>query len=102
MRHHADALKQAKHRDRSCVIDLQSDLLRDLGTRLVAPLQRATSVNPAEIIGDLMPRVSIAGEAFVVFSHESSANPLKGLAHTAADFPSQSSLLINALDRSVG
>ena len=102
MRHHAYALKQAKHRDRPYVIDLQSDLLSDLGTRLVAPLQRATSVNPAEIIDDLMPRVSIAGEDFIVFTQEATAYPVKGLAHAVADLSSQSSLLINALDRLVG
>ena len=102
MRHHVYALKQARHRDRPYVLDLQSDLLGELGTRLVAPLQRATSVNPAEIIDDLMPRVSIAGEDFIVFTQEATAYPVKGLAHAVADLSSQSSLLINALDRLIG
>ena len=102
MRHHAYALKQAKHRDRPYVLDLQSDLLGELGTRLVAPLQRATSVNPAEIIDELMPRVTIAGEDFIVFTQEAAAFPVKGLAHAVADLSSQSSLLINALDRLIG
>lgn len=102
MRHHVYALKQAKHRDRPYVLDLQSDLLSDLGTRLVAPLQRAASVNPAEIIDDLMPRVNITGEDFIVFTQEAAAYPVKGLAHAVADLSSQSSLLINALDRLIG
>lgn len=102
MRHHAYALKQPKHRDRPYVIDLQSDLLGDLATRLVAPLQRLASVNPAEIIDELMPRVTIAGEDFVVFTQEAAAYPVKGLAHAVADLSSQSSRLINALDRLIG
>jgi len=102
MRHHAYALKQAKHRDRPYVVDLQSDLLGDLVTRLVAPLQRLTSINPAEIIDELMPRVSIAGEDFVVFTQEAAAYPVMGLAHAVADLTPQSSLLINALDRLIG
>ena len=102
MRHHVYALKQAKHGDRPYVIDLQNNLLGDLGTRLVAPLQRATSVNPAEIIDELMPRVTIAGEDFIVFTPEATAYPVKMLAHAVADLTPQSSLLINALDRLIG
>ena len=102
MRHHAYALKQAKHRDRPYVLDLQNNLLSDLGTRLVAPLQRRPSVNPAEIIDQLMPLVSIAGEDFIVFTQEAAAYPVKGLAHAVADLTSQSSVLIHALDRVLG
>jgi toxin CcdB len=102
MRHHVYALKQKKHRDRPYVLDLQNDLLGELGTRLVAPLQRLPSVNPAEIIDELMPRVSIAGEDFIVFTQEAAAYPVKGLGHDIADLTSQSSLLINALDRLIG
>ena len=43
MRHHVYALKNAKHRDRPYVVDLQNNLLTDLSTRLVAPLQRRDS-----------------------------------------------------------
>lgn len=102
MRHHAYALKQAKHPDRPYVIDLQSNLLADLGTRLVAPLQRLSSVNPAEIIDELMPVLTIDGEEFVLFTQEAAAYPVKGLAHVVADLTAQSSVLTHALDRLVG
>lgn len=102
MRHHAYALKQTKHRDRPYVIDLQSNLLGDLGTRLVAPLQRLNSVNTAEIIDELMPVLTIGGEEFVLFTQEAAAYPVKGLAHAVADLTFQSAALTNALDRLVG
>ena len=102
MRHHVYALKQTKHRDRPYVLDLQNNLLSDLNTRLVAPLQRRSSVNSAEIIDELMPVLSIGGEEFVLFTQEAAAYPLKGLGHAVADLTSQSSILTNALDRLVG
>ncbi|MFZ2855373.1 MAG: CcdB family protein [Rhodocyclaceae bacterium] len=102
MRHHAYALKQTKRSDRPYVVDLQNNLLADLGTRLVAPLQRRSSVNSAEIIDELMPILTIDGEEFVLFTQEAAAYPVKGLAHAVADLTFQSSVLTNALDRLVG
>jgi toxin CcdB len=102
MRHHVYALKQTKHRDRPYVLDLQNNLLSDLSARLVAPLQRRSSVNSAEIIDELMPILNIGGEEFVLFTQEAAAYPVKGLGHAVADLASQSSILTNALDRLVG
>ena len=102
MRHHAYALKNAKHRDRPYVVDLQSNLLTDLSTRLVAPLQRRDSVNSAEIIDELMPILTIGGEAFVLFTQEAAAYPVKGLGSVVADLTLQASVLLNALDRLIG
>jgi toxin CcdB len=102
MRHHVYALKQTKHRDRPYVIDLQNNLLGDLSTRLVAPLQKRASVNVAEIIDELMPILSIGDEEFVLFTQEAAAYPVKGLGDAVSDLSYQSSVLINALDRLVG
>jgi len=102
MRHHVYALKHAKHRDRPYVIDLQNNLLADLSTRLVAPLQKRASVNSVEIIDELMPILNIGGEEFVLFTQEAAAYPAKGLGDAVSDLSSQSSILINALDRLVG
>lgn len=102
MRHHAYALKQAKHQDRPYVVDLQNNLLSDLGTRLVAPLQRLARTNPTEIIDELMPIVIIEDEEFVLFTQEAAAYPVKGLGKAVADLTYQSSVLTNALDRLVG
>lgn len=102
MRHHAYALKQTKHRDRPYVVDLQNNLLSDLSTRLVAPLQRRASVNSAEIIDELMPILTIGSEEFVLFTQEAAAYPVKGLGQSVADLTFQSSVLTNALDRLAG
>ena len=102
MRHHAYLLKQPKHRDRPYVIDLQNNLLSDLGTRLVAPLQRLASVNAGEIIDELMPTLTIGGDDFVLFTQEAAAYPVKGLGHAVADLTSHASILTNALDRLAG
>lgn len=102
MRHHVYALKQAKHRNRPYVVDLQNNLLADLNTRLVAPLQRRSSVNSAEIIDELMPILNVGGEEFVLFTQEAAAYPVKGLGQPVSDLSFQSSILINALDRLVG
>lgn len=102
MRHHVYALKQAKHPQRPYVLDLQSNLLADLGTRLVAPLQHRGSVDPAEIIDELMPVLNIGGEDFVLFTQEAAAYPVKGLGHAIADLSVHSSRLTGALDRLTG
>jgi toxin CcdB len=102
MRYHVYALKSAKHRDRPYVVDLQNNLLTDLATRLVAPLQRRDSVNSAEIIDELMPILIIGGEAFVLFTQEAAAYPVNGLGTAVADLTFQASILRNALDRLVG
>jgi len=102
MHHYGYALKQANHRDRPYVLDLQSELRREMGRRLVARLQRATRVNPTEIIDDLVPRMTTAGEDFIVFTQEATAYPARALAHAVADLSSPSSRWINALDRPIG
>jgi len=73
-----------------------------MSTRLVAPLQKLSATNPAEIIDELMPIVIVDGEQFVVFTQEAAAYPVKGLGLAAADLTAQSAVLINALDRLVG
>lgn len=102
MRHHAYSLTQTKHRDRPFVVDLQTNLLSDLSTRLVAPLQRLSTTDHAEIIDELMPILVIKGEQFVLFTQEAAAYPVKGLGESVADLTPQSSILTNALDRLVG
>lgn len=102
MRHYVYALKQAKHPQRPYVVDLQSNLLAGLGSRLLAPLQRHESVNPAEIIDTLMPVFNIDGEMFVLFTQEAAAYPVKGLGPAVANLTDQSPVLIAALDRLVG
>jgi hypothetical protein len=102
MHHHVYALKQPKHPDRPYVVDLQSNLLADLGSRLVAPLQRLARTNPAELIDELMPVLLVEGEEFVLFTQEAAAYPVKGLGKAVADLSAQASVLVGALDRLAG
>ena len=47
------------------LLDIQSDLIADLGTRVVAPLARATAMQ-GKAIKTLMPVFTIDGERFVM------------------------------------
>ncbi|HMM46265.1 MAG TPA: CcdB family protein [Candidatus Macondimonas sp.] len=47
------------------LLDIQSDLIADLGTRVVAPLARATAMQ-GKAIKTLMPVFMIDGERFVM------------------------------------
>lgn len=102
MRHHAYALKAAKTCARPYVVDLQSNLLAELDSRLVAPLQRRASVDAAEIIDELMPAFTIAGEDYVLFTQEAAAYPTKGLGAAIADLTPHAATIIAALDRLTG
>ncbi len=102
MRHHAYALKAPKHPNRPYVLDLQSNLLADLSTRLVAPLQKLSSTPHREIIDDLMPIVTIDNEEYVLVAQEAAAVPSKALGKDIADLTHRSTDFTNALDRLVG
>jgi toxin CcdB len=55
------------------IVNLQSDHLEHLATRLCAPIKnRKTSSMP---INDLMPELEIDGQRFVIFMQETAAVP---------------------------
>ncbi len=58
------------------VVDIQSDILRDLATRVVIPLFRQGSFAP---IADLNPVVTVSGERHVLVTQQIGAVPLTTL-----------------------
>ncbi|SIP92263.1 toxin CcdB [Rhizobium sp. RU33A] len=56
------------------VVDLQSDFLHDLPTRVVAPLQPVETVT--WVIARLTPRFEVGGKTYVMATHRLAALPL--------------------------
>jgi toxin CcdB len=79
------------------VVVLQSDLLAELPTRLVAPLSRSTVAMP-QLPKRLAPRFEIAGETLTFKPHEAGTLPSKVLGRAVASLKHEASNLINALD----
>ncbi len=87
-----------RHRDvLPFVVELQSDLLSGLGTRLVAPLARQLSTKPG-ITQRLSPTLQVQGQALVLVIQESAAVHLRELRRPVASLRDQSHLIIGALD----
>lgn len=99
MRYHVYALKNPKSKSTPYVLDLQSDLLAGLKTRVVAPLRLRSAVDPAEIMRDLTPILEIAGQSCVLFPQEMAAYPVNLLGAEITDLTAQSANILNALDR---
>ena len=81
------------------VLDLQSDLLEGLKSRVVAPLRLLSSMRKAELIQDLMPIFSINGKKYVLVTQEMAGFPLAQMGKVVADLTSQNPTILNALDR---
>lgn len=99
MRYHVYALKNPKSGHTPYVLDVQSDLLAGLRSRVVAPLRRASTVDAREIMQGLMPTLLIGGEAFVLVPQEMASVPLAQLQNVVADLSAESGAILNALDR---
>lgn len=84
-------------RDYPYLVDLQADLLRDLSTRLVAPLipERMLGAVPIAILN---PIVEVAGKSYVVLMQESAAVPRAALGPIAASLEYRRADLVAALD----
>jgi toxin CcdB len=79
------------------VVDLQADLLRDLATRVVAPLVPARKLGAGRI-AVLNPTIDIAGKAYVVLTQEAAAVPRAALGPFALSLAHRRNDLIAALD----
>ena len=99
MRYHVYALKNQKSESTPYVLDLQSDLLSGMKTRIVAPLRLRSAINRAEIMRDLMPVFEIAGLPCVLFPQEMAAYPVNLLGAEVANLSPHSASIMNALDR---
>jgi toxin CcdB len=78
------------------VVDLQSDLLRDLATRVVAPLTPLKQV--AKPLSRLNPIVKIGSTRYVVLFPELAAMPLRALDDPVGSLADHRDDLVGALD----
>lgn len=78
------------------VIDLQSDFLHDLPTRVVAPLQSVDTVS--WVIARLTPRFKVNGKTYVMATHRLAALPLAEIGPAIADLSSRADEITGATD----
>ena len=79
------------------IVDIQSDLLSALPTRLVVPLALRKSL-PAEAPRSLCPPVQWEGEALVALPHLAAAFRVKDMGRSKGNLRSQASDLVSAFD----
>lgn len=77
------------------VVDMQSDQLAGLPTRMIAPLARPEDFQP---LRRLNPLVEIGGERLVIMIHLMAAVPRDVLAASVASVADHRDDIINALD----
>lgn len=77
------------------VLDMQSDQLAGLSTRMIAPLARPEDFQP---LRRLNPIVEIGGERLVVMAHLMAAVPRDVLRSPVASLESRRDDIVNALD----
>lgn len=87
------------HRLRSedqLVVDLQSDFLHDLPTRVVAPLQPIETVS--WVIARLTPRFEVGGKTYVMATQRLAALPLSDIGPAIADLSNRADEITTATD----
>lgn len=94
------AHKNANPDTRSTVpylLNVQSDLIEDLATRVVVPLYPASAMK-GKILKTLMPTLEIDDKNYVMVTPQLAGVPRKTLGAVAADFSSKRDEIIAALD----
>lgn len=79
------------------LLDVQSDLLETLGTRVVIPLYTPAAAAGA-VIGTLTPRLEVDGSPYVAMTPELAGIPQKALGLPVGDLSSRRYDIIAALD----
>ncbi|MCA3178879.1 MAG: CcdB family protein [Burkholderiaceae bacterium] len=79
------------------VVDLQSDLLADLPTRLVAPLRLRDATMKAAP-RRLCPSFDVQGVEVVMYPHEMAGIPARLLGRPVASLRASSAVLVDAVD----
>lgn len=82
--------------DDQLVLDLQSDFLHDLPTRIVAPLQPVETVS--WVISRLTPRFEVSGKTYVMATHRMAALALSEIGPTIADPSNRANEITTATD----
>ncbi len=86
----------ASARDVPWLLVIQSDLLEEFPTRVVAPLVRPRSLRQAA--SRLNPSFKVDGETAVMLTQQLGAVPTRSLKHRAGSLASQRAAIIGAID----
>jgi toxin CcdB len=78
------------------VVDIQSDLLSDLPTRLVAPLVRASGFGPP--VGRLHPRFVVEDSPVIMLTTELGVLPPRALGGAVASLAGHRHEIVGAID----
>lgn len=92
-----DLFRHAKSRRYPYLLDLQADLLRDLASRIVAPLMPLARLRGRPITR-LNPVVAVDGTQHVILFQELAAFPASELRDVVATLRARRSELIAAID----
>jgi toxin CcdB len=92
-----DLVRHPRSKRYPFLLDLQADLLRDLATRVVAPLTPVKRLR-GKPIGRLNPIVEVEGTAYAVLFQELAALPVAALGTVAGTLHARRAELIGALD----
>lgn len=79
------------------LLNVQSDLIEDLGTRVVVPLYPVSAMK-GEILRTLTPVFEVDGAPYVMMTPQLAGIPRKSLGATVADLSLQRDQIIAALD----
>jgi toxin CcdB len=79
------------------LLDVQNDLLEELGTRVVVPLYKSSSLKGG-IIKTLMPTIEVDGNTYTAVTPQLAGIPKKSLGAQVADLSARRYDIIAALD----
>lgn len=79
------------------LLDVQNDLLEDLGTRVIIPLYKAAAEQD-QAIEKLTPLVEIEGASYIAMTSELAGVPRKSLGAQVADLAHRRNDIVAALD----
>src|ERR1043166_9726070 len=91
-----DLFRHARNKRSPLLLDIQADLLRDLATRIVAPLTPVKR-GGAKPISRLNPVVTIDGAEYAILFQELAAVPVRGIGAAAGNLRDRRDELIGAL-----
>ena len=81
------------------LLDVQTDLLSGLDTRIVIPLRKASLYKNVKLPQDLIPIFSIKGSDFALETPKMAAVPSKILKKEIGSLKNQQHLVMTAIDR---
>jgi toxin CcdB len=96
----------AVHRNRNAasrgrfplLLDVQTDLLDGLGTRVVIPMEPATAASRRTAMAALNPFVAVEGKTYILVTTQLAGIPTGELGPPIADLSSERDSIIAALD----